>query len=180
MALDTTVAGANANAYISVAEADAFAATRLGRFAERWAVTSTSDKEAAIIQATVDVDAHVRSTVPYSVTQRLAFPRDRDYTGAAPGAPYIDRLVKEATYEQAAFLASMADRLDDAAARRAHGFYSYSDDDVSGTLALDPAFGHFAGRAVDLLRTLTGLGSASVRSVPVRSLAYIEPLGELT
>jgi len=176
MALDTTVAGATADAYISAAEADVFAANRLGRFSARWLLTGTGaltvdQKENAILQATVDVDAHIRSTIPYSATQRLAFPRTTDYIGT-PAVPFLDRLVKEATYEQAAFLAVNADLLDDAATRRARGMFSFNDDDVSGSLAVDSSLGRFSPRASMLLRDLGGTGHATVRSVPMRSIAY--------
>ena len=184
MALDTTVAGATADAYITAAEADVFAANRLGRFAVRWLLAgagalTVDQKENAILQATVDVDAHIRSTIPYSATQRLAFPRVTDYTGT-PAVPFLDRLVKEATYEQAAFLAVNADLLDDAATRRARGMYSFDEDGgPSGTLAIDSSLGRFSPRASMLLRDIGATGHATVRSVPMRSIAYATPGIEL-
>ena len=175
MALDTTIAGENADAYLSVAEADAYAGRSLSAFAAAWSAASPTSKENAIREATVDVDAHVRATTPYSTTQRLLFPRDRDYSGT-PAVPFIDRRVKQATFEQAAYLLANQRHLDEAAKRRARGMFSFSEEDgPSGTLAVDPQLGRLSPRAQQLLGSLTGTSHVGVRSVPIRSLAYQEP-----
>ena len=180
MALDTTVAGPNADSYISVAEATEFASRSLSGFAASWTAASAERKENALRQATADVDVHIRSTTPYLSTQRLAFPRDRDYSGD-PAAPYIEWRVKQATYEQAAYLLANQKLIDDAARRRARAMFSFSEEDgPSGTIAIDPAIGLFSPAAAALLRGLAGTGSGGVRSVPIRSLAYREPFEVLT
>lgn len=186
MPLDTTVAGASADAYITVAEGDTFAGRSLSGFAAAWTAANTATKENAIRQATVDVDAHVRSTDPWTASvyqptpppaaQRLLFPRAIDYTGAAPGTPFIEDRVKQATWEQAAYLLANQKLLDDAARRRARGMFSFSEDEgPSGTLAIDATIGRFSPAAAALLRSLIGTGRAGVRSVPLRSLGYRAP-----
>lgn len=172
MVLDATVAGASADSYITVAEADAFAAVRLGRFAEKWraAATTADNKEDALKQATSDVDAFVRLGSRYSDLQALAFPRSTDYTGTPPAeTALIPRRVREATYEQAAFLLTVAPLQDDFAERRARGLFSFNEDNVSGSLASSPEFGRMAPRAEQLLRSVVVTRSAFVGSVPVRS-----------
>lgn len=187
MALDTTVAGAAADSYVSVTEADTLAGQSLSSFAAAWTAATTAKKENALRQATVDVDTHVRSTEPWTAAafqpvpapaaQRLLFPRSTDYTGTAPGTPYIEARVKQATYEQAAYLLANQPLLDAAAQRRARGMFSFSEEDgPSGSIAIDPTLGRFSPAAALLLRSLTGTGSGSVRSVPIRSLAYQEPV----
>ena len=100
MALDSTVAGANAESYLSVADADALAAA-LGLSA--WAGKTTQQKETALRRATGQIDAHrFHHPKTFSVTQRLAFPRERD-GGTIPEA------VKRATISQAEFLAVVGD-----------------------------------------------------------------------
>lgn len=65
MALDATVGGPNANSYLTVAEADAYFATRL--FSSLWTAAVTATKEAALIQATRMLDAKV--TQPWTAAQ---------------------------------------------------------------------------------------------------------------
>lgn len=183
MAFDTTVAGAAANAYISVAEADAFANDDIGAFPEHWLTggMSADQKENTIVQATLDIDAYIGETIPWASSQRLRFPRSSDYTGTAPGTPFIQRFVKEATYKQAIYLASNIEQLEAAATRRARGLYSFNDDDVSGTLALDPRLGQLAPDAIALLRAVSGAtGAATVQSVPMRTLTYLDSQGLLS
>ena len=183
MALDTTVAGASANSYISVAEADAFAADRLGPFATKWLSggLTADQKENALITATRDVDAHVHPLTQFSTTQRLLFPRDVDYTGTTVLTPFIHRAVKEATFEQAIFLAANAEILDNAATRRAHGLYAFNNPDgTGGSLAVDPNIGTFSPLAHKLLATLSSTGLSTVRSVPMRSLTYLDSNGLLS
>jgi hypothetical protein len=182
VALDVTVAGPAANSYITVAEADLFAADRLGPFATKWLSGGlTSDqKENALITATRDVDAHVGHATPFVATQRLLFPRDIDYTGTVVLTPFLHRAVKEATFEQAIFLASNADILDQAATRRAHGLYAFNNPDgTGGSLAVDPNIGTFSPLAHKLLVTLAATGLSTVRSVPMRSLVYLDANGLL-
>lgn len=170
MALDATVAGASADSYITVAEADAFAAVRLGRFAEQWrdAATTTDTKEDALKQATSDLDAFVRVTAPYSDLQALVFPRAVDID--ASDVAYIPRRVKEACYEQAAYVLATAELQDDAAERRARGLFSFQEDSgTGGTIAVDADFGRLAPRAHQLLESVFITRSALAGSSRVRS-----------
>jgi hypothetical protein len=168
VAIDATVAGANADSYLTVAEADAFAAVRLGRFAARWldAGTTTDNKEDALKQATSDVDAFVRVGPRFSTTQALIFPREIDELN---DVPFLPKRVKEATYEQAAYVLATANLQDDAADRRARGLFSFSEDNLGGTVAVDPNFGRLAPRAEQLLRSVFTTRAAYSGSVPVKS-----------
>jgi len=74
MALDATVGGAAANSYVTVAEADAYFATRLQSTAWTGAVNAT--KEAALISATRLLDSSVEFTgAAADEVQALAWPR---------------------------------------------------------------------------------------------------------
>lgn len=176
MALDATVAGVSANSYLTVAEADTLNGTRLGPAAAAWSVASLADKEKALISATRDVDANVRPATPYSALQALAFPRATDLDAA--DLPILAGGVKLATYEQAVYLLDNATALDEAASRRARGLYQFTDDDVSGSIALDPLLGLLAPRAqaalqgVTLTEGSTRIGSARLHS-PTRAAAGI-------
>lgn len=169
MALDATVAGASADSYITVAEADAFAAVRLGRFAERWrdAATTTDQKEDALKQATSDIDAFVRIGAAYLTVQALAFPRliDVDDLDVA----FIPKRVKEACYEQAAYVLATAELQDDYAERRARGLFTFTENDVSGSLAGNADFGRLAPRAEQLLQSVFVTRSAAAGSSRVGS-----------
>ena len=59
MAIDATIAGASANSYLTVAAADALAASELGRDMKAWTAATTDEKEAALVRATEEVDAEV-------------------------------------------------------------------------------------------------------------------------
>lgn len=133
MALDVTVGGPAADAYVSIAEADAFAASDLGRFAKAWTEATSEQKEAALRRATTEVDAYSGVTdvdAYYYGTQRLAFPRSIDVD--VNGTVVIPVNVKRASYLQAAYLILAADVIDDAALRRAKGFTSYANPDGTG------------------------------------------------
>lgn len=145
MPLDVTVGGAAADSYASIAEADEFAASDLGRFATAWSEAPTEKKEAALRRATREIDFYV-GVLPeeayfYGV-QALAFPRARDVT--LVGAPFIPLRVKRAAYLQAAYLCAVADQVDEGAARRAKGFTNYANPDgTGGSLAREASFGRY-------------------------------------
>ena len=74
MALDATVGGANANSYVTVAEAAAYYLTHL--YSSAWTTLTNEQKEAALISATRVLDANQCFTgVPASETQALVWPR---------------------------------------------------------------------------------------------------------
>lgn len=169
MALDTTVGGASADSYISVAEADAIAVNRLGREAEAWQNAQVVDKERALRQAAVDIDTLVNGR-PYSDAQMLGFPRYVDTDDSL--VPFIPARVRQAQYEQAAYLLANADVISDAASRRARGLFSFAEDNLSGSIALDDTTGLLAPRAMQLMRSISNRSSSSVVSVPISTRTW--------
>lgn len=169
MALDATVAGAAANSYLTLVEAAAFAAVDpiLG---EKWLADDDAKREQLLQAATSDVDTYKRSTVPYSSTQALLFPRDVDVEGD-PALPVLLAAVKRATYEQAVYLLDNAHLIAQAASHRAHGLLSSSDDDGSWNAAVNPSYGLYAPRMREALDRI-GASSRTGRylvSVPIAS-----------
>jgi hypothetical protein len=177
MALDATVAGVSANSYLTVVDADAQADGDLGRFAEAWKSTPLDDKERALIRASREISARYGATVRSSATQALAFPRSIDWTGE-PKVYFLHGELKRATYEQAIYLASVANILDDAAKRRAQGTFSASDNDGSYSLAADPQLGRITPEALVALASLRGsAGSArTIKSVQLTSATWPTPV----
>lgn len=160
--LDATVGGASANSYLTVAEADAAAGDDLGSFAEKWLKTPLDQKERALIRASREISLRYGSTVRYDPAQALAFPRSIDYTTGP--TPFLHADLKRATYEQAIYLATVASTLDAAAARRAQGTFTASDDNGSYSLASDPQLGRIAPEALAALNALRG-SSRSARTI---------------
>lgn len=179
MVLDATLAGAAANSYLTVAEADALARDDLGTTAERWLAASVPDREKALIRATREIDLFVADAggMRYSATQALLFPRAVDVTGT-PALPFLHRSIRAAAYSQAAYVLENAKRIDQAASRRARGFLRFDENDgPSGELALDPAFGllapHVEGLLVAAFKRRVKLGTLRIRS-------SIEPAATVT
>jgi len=134
MALDATVAGASADAYLTVADADAIAAADMGSEAERWLSSSTTvtQREIALKRATREIDDLPHSGTAYSTTQALVYPLSDDLD--VNGDPIIVKRVRHATYYQAAFVLSNAAVIDRANARRARDVSQASEPDMSYTL----------------------------------------------
>lgn len=176
MALDVTIAGASADSYISLAEADALANNRLGREAQSWLSSSITDKERALRQAAIDIDGLARSATRYDGLQSLLFPRSSDLD--ATDLPLIPIRVKQAQFEQAAYLISNANLISDAASRRARGMFSFSEDNLQGSLAIDSQVGLISPRAEQLMATLTRTTRGTLRSVPISTRTW--PLGAAT
>lgn len=168
MALDATVGGESADSYIDVATADSLNADRLGPQAARWAAAATADKEKALKQATVDIDARISIGLPWDDDQALRFPRAVDVDDL--DAPFILPRIKRATYEQAAYLLSNIELLDDAARRRARGLFSFDEDDLSGTLAVSGQLGLLAPAAEALLAGFIATTAESGASRRVTSM----------
>lgn len=156
MAVIATVAGADANSYLEVADADAFAETELGKLANAWRQATSEDKEAALLRATAEIDEHVGSgTTPYDVLQGLTFPRYTDFD--TDGAPIIISRVRRATFLQAAYLLANIDELDAADTRRARGLVNFANPDgTGGQVADDATFGRLHPRVIELLDTTVG------------------------
>lgn len=174
MALVTTVASASADSYLTVEQADALAERRLGREAESWLSASITDKEKALRQAAVDIDGLVRNAARYSTLQALLFPRTVDLD--ADDLPIIPGRVSQAQYEQAAYLIHNANLISDAATRRARGMFSFSEDNVSGSISVDASVGLISPRAEQLLAGITSRSRATIRSVPIITRTW--PLDE--
>jgi DnaT-like ssDNA binding protein len=154
VALDVTPGGPNADSYLSVADADAFAASDLGRQATKWAAASPDEKERALKRATRDLDRAARFVYSYDPdVQALKFPSRIDVDTS--GNLIIPSSLEEATYEQASYVLNNADLIDDAQSRRARQLTNFAEPDVSGTVADDAAWGALAPRAKDLLEGLT-------------------------
>lgn len=137
MALDTTVAGATANSYLTVAEADARAATDLGRDVDSWLVATESTKEAALVRATLDLDTFKTNSLEarHLVTQARRFPRSTD---VADDVAFLAPRLLDALWAQAKYRLHNADAFVDARARRARGLSGFAGDDGSGTMSLHP------------------------------------------
>lgn len=169
MVLDATVGGVSADSYIDVATADALNANRLGPQATRWSAATEATKEKALKQATIDIDARVSVGLPWDDDQALRFPRAVDVDEL--DAPFILTRIQRATYEQAAYLLSNAELLDDAARRRARGLFSFDEDNLSGTLSTNPLLGLLAPAAEALL---TGYIVSSAESGASRRVTSIK------
>ena len=131
MAIDSTVAGAAADSYLSVADADALAADDYGPEREWWKDAGLEQKELALKRATDELDDAIRSGwTRYSLTQSLLFPRSIDVRATVAFIP--DRL-RRATYYQAAFLLRGARVIAAADMRRARGLQSASEPNMSYT-----------------------------------------------
>ena len=170
MALDSTVGGAQAESYLSVAEADTLAGLSLSSFAAAWTNAQLAKKENALRVATRDVEVRVGAVDRWSDAQALYFPRAVDVAGT-PAIPFIPSLVRQATYEQAAFLLANQKVLDHAATRRARGMFSFTEDDgPSGTLAIDPTVGRLSPEAERLMQALIRTSSGGLSgSIPIRT-----------
>lgn len=156
MAVIATVAAADANSYLDVASADAFAALELGSLPKAWLKATSEDREAALIRATAEIDEHVGATVAvWDTAQALRFPRSEDVDDV--GDPVIPARVSRATFLQAAYLLANVDILDAAASRRARGLANFSNPDgTSGQLADDRDYGRFHPRVIGLLDDVVG------------------------
>ena len=182
MVLDATLAGASANSYLTVAEADAEALVELGKNAKAWNEATVEQREAALIQATEDIDYTVgRVSATYSPAQRLLFPRVTDLI-VGTSTPELPRRIKSATFLQAAHLLRNADLMDDAASFRARGLSSFSNPDgTGGTLSDDPRAGRLHPR-VDVLLDEFSAGSVVGTIVTARTAGGGEgvphPVGE--
>lgn len=170
MVLDATVAGAAANSYLTVAEADAFAAGDPVS-GDAWLAALDDAKERSLIAAAEDVDLYRRAAgVRYVTTQARLFPRSVDWIGTPPVA-FVLPDVKRGQYEQAVYLLRYGALIADSQARRARGLYSFSDDDGSGTQALSPDFGLYAPKMTERLDRIGSSGRARMTlvSVPMTS-----------
>jgi hypothetical protein len=131
VALDATVAGASADSYLTVDEADAFARTLDAITGAEWLEATLDDKERTLRAATLDV-SETRAPA-FSVAQALLYPRAIDAAGD-PAVPFLPQSLKRATYYQAVYLLTNAEQLAANETRRARGMASFQDDDGSGSI----------------------------------------------
>ena len=73
MAFDSTVGGASANSFVSVADADTYFGERLG--SDVWTAASTADRQKALIMSSRYLDKLSYYGERKTDTQNLAFPR---------------------------------------------------------------------------------------------------------
>jgi hypothetical protein len=168
VAIDATIAGASANAYLTVADADALNGDRNGRQATIWSAATNEQKENALIEATFLLDAISRVSAPYSTVQALSFPRAVDVDTALD--PFLPSRLRTATYEQASYLLANQKLLDDAASRRARQLFTFDEDGISGSISADPLLGLIAPKAQMLLSSMAATaGGDRVGSIQLRS-----------
>lgn len=105
MAFDATVGGANANSYVSVADADAYIAIRL--YSDEWNAADTATKQAALATATATIDELYQwKGEKATSTQELHWPATGavDCNGDDINSTTIPNAVKNAVCEQALYL----------------------------------------------------------------------------
>jgi len=144
--LDATVAGAASDSYLTLSEAALLAGDDLGPQADGWLAAADPLKEKALKRATREIDAFLPSmgASRYATTQALLFPL-KAYVDGVLQSPALPSVVKRATYEQATYVLANAKFLDEAAARRAHGLFSYQNPDGTGvSVSMVPAFGRLS------------------------------------
>lgn len=109
LVLDATVSGANANAYVTRAEADAYFEGRMS--AAIWTAAASADKDKALVNAASRLDHEVYTGVPATTTQRLQWPRLRviDESGNSVLSTVIPRRIREAACELALVLLGTTD-----------------------------------------------------------------------
>lgn len=167
MTLDATVAGALADSYLTVEDADALAEADMGPEATRWldANTTVAERERALKRATREIDGYVRTGWPkYTATQALRFPRSID---VASDVAYIPADITMAAYHQAAYVLRNAAVIDKANARHARGLSQFSEPNVSGSID-DESVNIISPRA---MHYLSGFEKASpVRGGGMRSV----------
>lgn len=168
MDLIVTPGAANANAYLTVAEADARAEGDIRPSGERWLKADETTKARAIATATVQVDLFVQTVGLRAVPgQALLFPRATD---VVDGQPVIPAHVKVACYEQARYLMSNAHLRDAAEAMSASELLSQADDDGSKTRDIGAATAAMlCGTARNALRQIGMGGRSGIRSVRLTS-----------
>lgn len=165
MVLDATVGGESADSYLTVEQADARAALDLGSFAAAWASAATealpaggpnrTKKEAALRRAAIDLEGvveYVGSLYDPVTPQLRFFPRAIDLDSA--GDPYIPERIFRAQYVQALYLFTNIETIEDAATRRARGLSSFSEPNISGSMATDANAGRLSPELVGILKPL--------------------------
>lgn len=165
--LDAEVAGASANSYLTVAEADELAAAD-AILGSKWLSTPEDERARCLVAATRDCERFKGDAGPaWSTTQARRFPRTVD---AVAGVPFLPRPLRQATYEQAAHLLANAGLIRDAQARRAQGTLSQQDANGGWTAALDPRFGRYAPGMIEALAEITAVvrhGGRRIVAVPM-------------
>lgn len=110
MAIDATVGGANANSYVTLAEAVAYAADSFS--AAEFLALNTAGREKCLRHAAKQIDRNRFVGFKATVGQALQFPRHYPYNADDPAystALEVPTAVKDAQCEQAFYLATNAD-----------------------------------------------------------------------
>jgi hypothetical protein len=170
VAIDATVAGATSDSYLTVAEADALAASDLGPDVDEWHKAALDEKESALKLATIDIDAdYGRPESPYIATQALRFPRTIDLLA---GVPILLTALKRATWEQAKYRWANRQAIADARSRRAQGWSGKSDDDGSYTMSIRTDLERLSDRARFFLGSIASVRRSGIVSIPLRDATY--------
>lgn len=104
MAIDATVGGADADSFVSVAEADTYHADD-NVHTTAWAARDTADKEAGLRMATRVIDSMAFIGYRQTTTQALSWPRYNAYQdGVLISSAIVPDRVKWATAELAEWL----------------------------------------------------------------------------
>lgn len=115
LVLDATVKGANANSYVTQAEADTYFDGRLNASAWTGAGSGAgAAREQALVAATTRLEQETYYGYKTTTTQRLKWPRSGvdDEDGSTYSADVIPRCVKEACFEMALALLQDSKQLD--------------------------------------------------------------------
>jgi hypothetical protein len=155
--LVATAGGSTSNSYVTVAEANAYFEEH-PEFAAWDKLATASGKERYLMTATRIIDRQPIDGGKYDTTttsgvpdQALKFPRAADYDGGV----FIPVEVKEATYEQALYLAKVGGPSNTRAVLQAQGVTAASVDSVSETYGKGATA---AGLCPEATRILTAAG----------------------
>ena len=144
MAIDSTVGGAAANSYVTLAEAVTYMGCRFGTTS--FDNLSSADKEKALVQATREIDRHRFHGYRNSMVQALQFPRAYPYSSDEPMVATVATVpitIKHATCEQALAIAQNASTggTSQRARMQAEGVKSFQVGDLSETYGDSASFG---------------------------------------
>lgn len=162
LTLDATVGGANANSYVTRAQANSYFEGRLQ--SDDWTGTSDAAKDQALVAATARLEQETYLGLAATDTQRLKWPRL--WVLKDDGASYwpsdaIPRPVQEAAYEVAlALLGATTDPLADTGLE---GFDSVTIGPISVTPTKGRAGGELPAQVHRLLRGMLQSPGGTVR-----------------
>lgn len=147
--LDATVGGAAANSYVTEDEADTYFSTRLQVGA--WSDGGATDRDAALIQATRQIDALSFMGVKLDTAQALQWPRFNVFDPDGYEYEGVPVIVKHATMEAA--LRLLADSASGSDTNAPTGLEPFKRARI-GPLEVEVDKGYRAGLVPDIVRRL--------------------------